>query len=171
MTPAMTGQTKTAGARPPIEKDVTAMHQPTQERRCIGMLGGLVLLLNLMATGCSRPVGQVTGQVFYNGQPLSSGTVTFKGAAGYKAHSAIGPQKTYFFDNVPVGVVSIAFESHDRVPSGFSTVKVPAHIPQPKSDVPVPAVTVPAKYKNPEESGLSHTVTPGEQIHDINLIP
>jgi hypothetical protein len=169
MTPALTGQIKMTSVQPPIDKDVTAVHQPIQERRCIGKLGSLVVLLSL--AGCSRPVGQVTGQVFYNGQPLSSGTVTFKGADGYKAHSVIGPQQTYFFDNVPVGRVSIAFESHNRVPSGFGTVKVPAQIPQPKSDAPVPVVPVPDKYKNPEESGLSHAVTPGKQVHNINLIP
>jgi hypothetical protein len=131
----------------------------------------LVLLFAVTVAGCSKPRGQVSGKVFFQGEPLDSGTVTIVGQDNYKAYCAIGPDKTYSFDNVPLGPAKIAFESHHRVPPGFQNGKPPPKIAQVKEERPAPPLPIPEKYKNPEESGLTFTVTAGKQTFHIKLNP
>ena len=146
------------------------MTQRNQKRRGLGWLGSLLLLVISSAAGCGKPLGQVSGKVFFKDQALDSGTVTFVGQDNYKAFCAIGPDNTYSFDNVPVGPVKIAFESHHRVPPGFRNGKPPPKFLQ-KEETPAPAPPIPEKYKNPEQSGLTYTVKAGQQIFDIKLNP
>jgi hypothetical protein len=131
----------------------------------------LVLLFALTVAGCGKPRGQVSGKVFFKDQELDSGTVTFVGQDNYKAFCAIGPDNTYSFDNVPLGPVRIAFESHHRVPPGFRNGKPPPEIAQVKEEPPAAPLPIPEKYKNPEESGLTFTVTAGKQTFHIKLNP
>ena len=131
----------------------------------------LVLLFAFTVAGCSKPRGQVGGKVFFQDQALDLGTVTIVGQDNYKAYCAIGPDKTYSFDNVPLGPVKIAFESHHRVPPGFRNGKPPPEIAQVKDERPAESLHIPEKYKNPEESGLTFTVTAGKQTFHIKLNP
>jgi hypothetical protein len=147
------------------------MTQQDQKRPGLRFVGCLVLLVTWITAGCSKPLGQVSGQVFFEGQPLESGTITFVGQNNYKAYCVIGRDKTYSFDNVPVGPVKIAFASHHRVPPGFKSAELPPNVPRPKEEPPAPAPPIPEKYKNPEQSGLTYTVKAGQQIFDIKLNP
>jgi hypothetical protein len=147
------------------------MTQQDQKRRALGFVACLMLLVTCITAGCSKPLGQVSGKVFFEGRPLESGTVTFIGQNDYKAYCVIGRDKTYSFDNVPVGSVKIAFASHHRVPAGFGSVKPPPNVPHAKEEPPATALPIPEKYKNPEESGLTYTVKAGQQTFHIKLNP
>lgn len=131
----------------------------------------VLVLIALAIAGCGKkPMGQVSGKVFFQDQPLDSGTVTLVGQGNYQVFCAIGPDNTYSFDNVPVGPVKIAFENHHRVPPGFRNGKAPPKFLQ-KEETPAPALPIPAKYKNAEESGLTYTVKAGPQTFHIKLNP
>jgi hypothetical protein len=145
------------------------MTQETYKGRGFGFWGSL-LLISLTGAGCGKPSGHVSGKVFFQGRPVDSGTIVFVGQDNYKAYCAIGPDKTYYFDNVPVGPVKIAFESHHRVPLAFQTQN-PPFLPKVKEETPPPPLPIPEKYKNPEESGLTFTVKTGKQTFHIKLNP
>ena len=62
----------------------------------------------------------------------------------------------YFIPNVPVGDVKIVVEG----PGKSSDPNAPPS-----------TVVVPAKYADPDKSGLTYTVKAGDNKHDIELAP
>lgn len=148
----------------------------------------LVPLLGLLVAGCGSQ-GNISGKVLYQGKPLRGGTVTFftphKGAMS----CIITSDGNYSVSRVPVGEVKIAVQClslrpraagpmrqmvQQAVKSGkVSQENVPAEVKQrlelsapPASEKPV---GIPPDYNDPEKSGLTYTVTGGEQTHDIEL--
>jgi hypothetical protein len=120
--------------------------------------GWAVVLLTF--AGCARPggVAEVAGTVTFAGRPLTSGTVTFVGADGRQAATAIAPDGHYRLTRAPVGPVRIGVVHHPRVPPGMAR--------QPEKPSPVPA-----RYGRPKDSGLRLEVQPGKQTFDIELVP
>jgi hypothetical protein len=95
--------------------------------------------------------GDVEGKVTYKGAPLPGGTVTFVGGKG----SFPAPLKevgTYSVKALPVGEYRIAVETES-----VKAKKGPRF------------VAIPAKYADPDTSGLTVKVTKGKQTHDIVL--
>ena len=111
-------------------------------------------------TGCSEVVSEVTGTVRFQGQALQAGTVTFyhPSQAGRNVVANIRPDGTYTAVNCPRG--------HSRV-----TVQV---LPTRSKTAPsrrAPAKTppIPARYTDPETSGLELNIQGDRQTFDIDL--
>ncbi|HEY7426348.1 MAG TPA: carboxypeptidase-like regulatory domain-containing protein [Gemmataceae bacterium] len=145
---------------------------------------GLVVPVILLSLGCGGgPKGDISGKVTYLGKPLPGGAVTFFGAENrVVGSSAISPEGNYSIAKVPAGPVKITVTVVD-VPAQLSKDKsnfsgkappppegadpnAPKWKPQQHSPNPV---GIPAKYKMPDQSGLTYTVQPGPQEHPIDL--
>src|SRR5262249_60111706 len=70
--------------------------------------GGGVLLLAVVAAGCARSTGNVSGTVKFQGKPLTAGTITFYDKDNRTASSAISPTGTYEVTQVGSGPVQVA---------------------------------------------------------------
>jgi hypothetical protein len=149
-------------------------------RRRIWLVGPVILL----SLGCGGgPKGDVSGKVTYLGKPLPGGAVTFFGAENrVVGSSSVSAEGDYSMVKVPAGPVKITVTVMD-VPVQFSKDKgniagkvpsppeganpeLPKWKPQQRSPNPV---SIPAKYKMPDQSGLTYTVQPGKQEYSIDL--
>ena len=125
---------------------------------------GLLVALS----GCGGGgVGNVSGEVKYNGQPLPNGRVTFVCSGGTKpALSADITEGKYQIANVPAGPVEVTVETFNRradpVPGG------PPPDPVPKG---FKYVKIPPRYASPKDSGLGFEVVRGDQTKDFALTP
>src|SRR5262245_18393694 len=126
-----------------------------------------VLALTLLAAGCGRGTGNVSGTVKFNGRPLTAGTISFFDPDNRVSSSPIKPDGTYTVTGVRTGRAKIA-------------VAVPLSISFAPSDVPgakamtVPqskAPPIPPRYLDPEQSGLTCDVHTGDQTHEVDLKP
>jgi hypothetical protein len=128
--------------------------------------GGGVLLLAVVAAGCGRSTGNVSGTVKFLGKPLTAGTITFYDKDNRTASSAISPTGTYEVTQVGSGPVKVAVALPLAIPfagpgGGDSLLTTP----QGKG----PAV--PPRYFDPAQSGLGFEVVAGNQTHDFDLQP
>lgn len=151
------------------------------------LLAGMVFL-GLIPSGCSfSKLGQeaeVSGKVMYNGKPLPGGHVTFMNSKGYTFGSVIDPEGNYKL-KATVGEVRITVDNSMlmkkdepgtpdlRHPPG---VTPPPGVQQDADKSSAPKITgtyvhLPEKYRSPDASGLTYTVTKGPQTHDIELSP
>jgi hypothetical protein len=145
------------------------MARPCHGKSRRGLLVSFGLFLALAPLGCGRGVTEVSGKVRFKDQPLSSGSVTFVSQDGKSSSSAIAEDGSYWIDDAPIGPVKIAVESHPRVPQGF--MNPPRRAIAPPQAPTNGAVMIPDKYRDPERSGLTHTVKGGSHTHDIDLTP
>jgi hypothetical protein len=101
--------------------------------------GGNLLDLDLKGEKPAADTGTVEGKVTDNGKPLAKGNVTLVDKDGKKFTGAIAPDGTYSVDKVPPGEYKVGIDGG------------------------------PAKFADPEKSGLTLTVKKGKQTHDIPL--
>ncbi|MBN9120713.1 MAG: hypothetical protein J0I06_16450, partial [Planctomycetes bacterium] len=85
----------------------------------VALAAGLLVPLS----GCGGGIGNVSGEVKFNGQPLQNGRVTFVCSGGAKpALSAEIKDGRYAIANVPAGPVEVTVETFnlraDPVPGG-----------------------------------------------------
>ena len=135
---------------------------------------GCLLLGMLMLLGCGTKRGDVSGKVTYQNTPLVYGTVVIFGRDGIPLRGAIQPDGTYSIKGVPAGPARLAVvselppaklpkkkKSSDKLP--------PPPTGSPSVEVPKGWFEIPAKYGDPNKSGLEFTVQPGPNSHDIPL--
>jgi hypothetical protein len=137
--------------------------------------------LNLTVGGCSGGKGEVSGLVKFKGEPLPNGRVTFVCQTGAKeVLSDEIVNGRYTISGIPVGPVTIVVETFPPPAATIPPIKIPGGMPpnikgmpEPGAAHPVPGkyVAIPSRYGNLEQSGLSYTVTVGQQEHDIPLQP
>jgi hypothetical protein len=100
---------------------------------------------NLDLKGGNKPeekpadIGTVEGKVTLNGKPLAKGSVTLVDKLGNKYTGAVAADGTYSVDKVLAGEYKLGIDGG------------------------------PAKYADPEKSGLAYTVKKGKQTFDIEL--
>lgn len=138
-------------------------HSISRTPRVIGSLAlGLLLLGGL---GCGGKKASVSGEVTYRGKPLPSGNVSFFDAKKEIVGTATISNGKYSLASVPAGSMKITVTTPLIPP-------VDRRHPPPK-DMPggqlAPSVPIPPRYANPENSGLTYEVQPGEQQHKIEL--
>jgi hypothetical protein len=137
-------------------------------------LGICLALLVLVAAGCSQSSGKMSGTVTYKNQPLTTGVVTFITETG-AATASIDSNGTYTAEEVPPGTAKVSVFVSGGAPKmkgGVGGVKDRMTIPK---DLPPEAqkafenskkggsgVNIPAKYLDPEQSGLTVTVKSGQ---------
>ncbi len=132
---------------------------------------GTAALLLLTALGCGpdQPaLAPVRGKVYYRGTPLAAGTIVFipderRGTEGPLARGDIQPDGSYTLrtDNAP-----------GAVPGWHRVTILAVQVPPGAAGGPpaAPRSLLPPRYRDPELSGLSCQVRPGqENTHDFNL--
>jgi hypothetical protein len=127
----------------------------------------LTLALPLVAACGGRPMGEVSGTVTLDGQPLALGTITFFSQDGTVWRSNV-LDGAYRVAKVPVGPVKITVFAH---PSPIPAVMLDQIQPPPPPAYRKPYVPIPDRYQDPDKSGLTYTVTRGTQTHDVALTP
>ncbi|HEY7424254.1 MAG TPA: carboxypeptidase-like regulatory domain-containing protein [Gemmataceae bacterium] len=142
----------------------------------------LVLPAILLSLGCGGPKGAVSGRVTYLDKPLPGGTVTFFGSENRVAGSSdISLDGIYSMVKVPTGPVTITVTAPTAFIRDPNAPKLPP-VPTGKGEKQKGwekrivelrktgiRLTIPAKYSMPEQSGLTYTVQPGSQEHNIDL--
>lgn len=130
----------------------------------LALLPLLVVLICL--AGCKKGPARasVSGEVKYRGKPLPSGTVTFVGQAVESGNIQNG---RYTIERATVGPVKVAVSTPVPASALQTKQKVPGKTMEAST---AEVVTVPAKYSDPEKSGLTYTVTPeGNQTYNIDI--
>jgi len=160
-------------------------------RHAARAVGGLLLVsLLALAVGCGpdyRARAVVKGKVTMNNKKttLPTGTVTFYGPNNIVSSAAIQPDGSYEMRDAPIGDVKIGVSVPKAPPGGFGKLQnTPALKDKAKEEKPADAsekripimgaappsiVRIDDRFADPEKSGLTYTVTKGEQPHDIDL--
>ena len=122
---------------------------------------GALLLLATAVVGCGG-MGDVSGVVKYNGEPLEFGTIQFLGSDGIPYSAKIEAGGKYSI-RVPVGEAKVAITSikstdlvgtPKKAPQDKARLVVPKGVPQETS-------RIPPRYGDWKASGLRLTVTRG----------
>lgn len=124
-------------------------------------LGALVCCF---AVGCSQggvKKQTIEGTVSYKGAPLKSGILRFVGASGAFATAPIREDGTFTVTDVVPGEVQVGIMEAPQ--SGGSSSDGKGGGPKAKSP------PLPAKYKNPDQSGLKYTIGDDTKKLDIEL--
>jgi hypothetical protein len=134
---------------------------PAAVRCCL--LGGVLLLLSAGCSSDEPKLAPVQGQVFFQGVPLAGGTIVFtpdpeRGGSGPLASAEIGPDGRYHLhtgdrEGAVVGWhrVTVAPGGQPLTPPGQAS-----------------AVTLPARYRDPERSGL-HLEVKANQTNNVDI--
>lgn len=119
----------------------------------------------VLATGCDRGTGTLSGQVTYKGQPVTSGMVTVVDADGVPHGASIQPDGKYRVTDVPAGPVRVAVTSPDP--------RIAAAEARGEGATPPPATAawrpIPERYADAATSGLTFTVKRGDNVFPIEL--
>jgi hypothetical protein len=127
------------------------------------MRGGAALTLVVLLSGCSGQ-GNISGTVKIGTQPVAGGTITFYDSRNGTVSSPIADDGSYSVSRVAVGPVKVSVAV--PMPIAFSASSMPGSKPV-RPTIKTPAI--PAKYQNPEESGLGFQVVKGSQVKDFDL--
>lgn len=122
-------------------------------------------LVCCFAVGCSQggvKKQTIEGTVSYKGAPLKSGILRFVGASGAFATAPIREDGTFTVTDVAPGEVQVGIMEAPQSGGASSDGKGKGG-PAPK------APPLPAKYKNPEQSGLKYTISEDTRKLDIEL--
>ncbi len=131
----------------------------TRSLCCLG------LLVVAVVGGCSRSA-TITGKVTYRGQPLKRGEINFIGADGKSRSGLIRGDGTYKVDDAPRGPVKVTVVS---LTGGDGEGKLSARGLE-AGPAPIDVRhAIPAKYTDPDQSGLAYTLARGGQKINIDL--
>lgn len=143
--------------------------------------GCLSIGLLILMTGCGKGSrgaqhAEVSGKVVFQGKPLPGGRISFVTAKEGLATTAIIDENGNYKIDAPVGDVKISVDNSALQKSRFGGGPPPKmHHPRPPGseaeDQPLKGqfVELPSQYKDPGSSGLTYTVKPGPQTHDVEL--
>jgi hypothetical protein len=130
------------------------VNSPRQSLQCGSLLAALAVL------GCGQNEQQtpVGGRVFFHGQPLPGGTIVFtpdaeRGGHGPLACGEIDAEGRY---TLHTGDKPGAVPGWHRV-----TIAPPSPVVAPGQTAAPPAIKLPRKYSDPEQSGLLRQVQAG----------
>lgn len=120
----------------------------------------LVLLCGVLGCGAdSKPAGEVSGKVTYQGDPVGSGTVNFLSTTGAAAMARISTDGSYTLDS--------------ELEAGEYKVYLLAPVPEPVAPGTRPPklgkFTVPKKYLDPTSSDLTVIVKEGPNEIPIEM--
>jgi hypothetical protein len=147
------------------------MRQHLQRLALLSLAGfGLVL------AGCSKRLVEVPltgatleGTITYGKDKVLVALVTVQGEGGVAATGFVGDDGRYKILNAPLGDVSIGIDT--EAGKGQMMSKVMARAVGKEKGAPLPkAIDVPAKFGDPNTSGIKTTIEKGENKYDI-VIP
>ncbi len=131
------------------------------------LMGYLVASVLLAVAGCGGPdLAPVSGKITVGGQPVSRGSVTFmpdqdKGTSGKVAVGDIQADGSYSLQT---------FDSDDGALVGHHRVIVGGRGLEDAENM-APDPSIPPRYANPTQSGLTAEVKPGTNTIDFDLTP
>ena len=132
----------------------------------------VLTLAAVMLGGCGARLGEVSGRVTYQGNPLPAGRITFFCEGGSKPVIARPiADGAYTVPGLPVGkarVTIATFQVKQEAPSGPMKSPVPTDVAAP---VLGPYVAIPDRYRMPDTSALTVTIDGGRQTQDWELKP
>jgi len=150
----------------------------------------LILILGLaIPSGCApeterKNTGVITGKVIYQGQPLPGGAIHFFVGDGPPFAFAIRADGT-FVAEVPVGPATVAVEtesakykgSREEMMKKWRKIAGPEYVHMKQEKLPFgspssPSIVykeIPARFSDPNQSGLTHDVIPGAQKRNFEL--
>jgi len=155
--------------------------------------GRWLLLLGLSAllpvAGCGKSAGTVTGTVKLNGVPLKGGQVVLLPADGVgpPASARIGTDGTFTLEKVSIGAKKVMVQTSHLRPKAFGRgggkpYEKPKdaaageggggqhdYKPPDLSEDSKNYVAIPARYEDPDQSGLTFEATGGKQDLPIDL--
>jgi len=140
------------------------------------------LMLLVVSAGCSSK-GTVSGKVTYQGKPVPAGTVIFVPLAGEGNFTANISNGAYRVEGLPLGPVKISVSTPVNAASMkglISKMQPPPEMMQKlapgksaegsaPSSQDTQGVLIPARFQDPEKSGLTYTVKGGSQVYDIDI--
>jgi hypothetical protein len=133
----------------------------------------LALSLGLtLGTGCagkSRATTTVSGQVTYRGAPVTVGVIYFHGPDDQVAMGTIAVDGTFTATDVPVGAVRVSLQVRDPGVYGQQLGKGAANPPGKTGTDPVRVTSVPAKFADPQTSGVRYVIEPGMTNLEVKL--
>lgn len=126
-----------------------------------GMLAGGLFAAFLVLSGCSKPVGTVSGKVSYKGKEIKGGSVALVNSEGKSVMgSEITEEGTYKFENVVAGDYKVLVDTSRLAPvmmigAGPGMMGGKA-APLPKgAGAPPPGVTIPEGYKGSNPADIA----------------
>jgi hypothetical protein len=150
----------------------------------------LVLPLLVLVFGCGKTTNtpaKLSGTVKYNGNPVTGGTIAlFSSKEGGLYNIPINPDGTYSSANLPSGELEVTIETESINPKnqrsaaqyGGQRGKDKMGMSPRPQDVEPPSgggggvyVNIPAKYNAKDTSGLTVTLTSGDNKKDFDLTP
>ncbi len=137
-------------------------------------IAAMMLLVLLVGAGGCGKTATVTGNVTYQGRPVTYGSVIFLNADRTARSCAIATDGSYRVEGVLPGAVNIAVISRDPA-KGRSAVRgrkstSPAKTAEASPSVPAMGwFPLPSRFESPAASGLSFDVSPGLSSHDIEM--
>jgi hypothetical protein len=148
-----------------------------------------VLFLSALIVGCggSKGSAKVKGKVKFFDKYLTAGTVAFFAKDGRVGSAPIDFDGNYEMGNAPIGEVTITVKVPvpslgpaggkilPAAPKGLPPMRPPGSVADDTKFTPTvdssKIVKIPGKYSSADTSGLTYTVTPGDQTKDITLSP
>jgi hypothetical protein len=156
---------------------------PCLNKSILRLVCGCLLLGLLTGTiGCKKSLHsttheEVSGKVLFNGKPLPGGRVTFAAIEGGFASTRPIDEKGNYKIDAPIGDVLISVDNRMFLPRDAKKQarqqavhpKRPAAQAEEEGPSKGRYVPIPERYANCDTSGLTYTVKPGPQTHDIEL--
>jgi hypothetical protein len=144
--------------------------------KATGRLGILAAALGLLVvSGCGSNKATLSGKVTYNGKTLGTGTVTFFGGKDGKqllASTTIDNEGAYSV-KLPPGSTTITVETVEPEKSAMEGMPKPKDMLENTNPgggaKPGRFVAIPAKYKDPNQSGIKYDVKSGVNKYAIEL--
>lgn len=120
--------------------------------------GGLFLAALVIAalSGCADTVTKkvtIKGTIAYKGEPLSSGLLQLVGPEGAYSASPIRPDGTFMITDVVQGELKVGVQEMPRGSKSTGTKSAP--------------VALPEKYRDPQTSGVTYTIT--SETRDLHI--
>jgi hypothetical protein len=140
-------------------------------KRLVGLFTAVALIA---VTGCGESTGSVQGKVYYQDTLVTAGSVAFTPPNEKVATAEIQPDGSYNIPKVSTGETKIAVMAARSVTMPEGKMMDPGKMgATDKGKVTEVAkgkpVRIPEKYADVQKSGLTFTVKPGAQEHDIKL--
>lgn len=130
----------------------------------------VALLAATAGCGSRLPLGEVTGRVTFNGEPVTKGTVIFQASYGPQAVGGLDEQGNYRLNMPTVGEGAIVGENVVSImpPTDIAIIGMPEY---PGAPPKVRFDNIPEKFRRPQTSGLTREVKPGSNVFDFELSP
>jgi hypothetical protein len=127
----------------------------------------LLLAVSWTASGCSKPIGGVSGKVMIGGKPVAGGQISFVASTGGVFTYNIDADGSYRADGLPAGEMTVLVFGPPQPKNtlrGDAGKKFAAAQP---STAPPDGPAVPSKYGDVTSSDLRFTVVAGKnEVYD-----